>query len=77
MLMPLTLATSVLASARFASGGEFSPYTLSPGMEKWRFERIQLAAFRVTHMPELARNFDGDIWKQERSATNTVPGATP
>ena len=77
MPMPLTLATSVFAPAMFASGDEFSPYTLSPGLEKWRFERIQLAAFRVTHMPELARNFDVDIWKQERAEANAVPGATP
>lgn len=59
-----------------ASGDEFSLFTLSPGAEKRHFERIQLTAYRVTHMPDLARDFDLDLWEQERTDANGIPGAT-
>lgn len=62
---------------KLASGDEFSLFTLSPGAEKRRFERIQLTAYRVTHMGDLARDFDLDLWEQERTAADGIPGATP
>lgn len=64
-------------AVKIASGDEFSLFTLSPGAEKRRFERIQLTAYRVTHMPELARDFDIDVWEAERLEANAIPGATP
>lgn len=35
-----------------ATGDEFSLFTLSPGADKRRFERIQLTAYRVDHIPD-------------------------
>lgn len=64
-------------AVKLASGDEFSLFTLSPGAEKRRFERIQLTAYRVTHMADLARDFELDVWEQERADANGIPGATP
>ncbi|NKB45469.1 MAG: hypothetical protein GKS03_14450 [Alphaproteobacteria bacterium] len=60
-----------------ATGDEFSLFTLSPGAEKRRFERLQLTAYRVDHIPKLARAFDRKVWDQERADSDAVPGAMP
>lgn len=60
-----------------ATGDEFSLFTLSPGAEKRRFERLQLTAYRVAHIAELARPFDSKVWDQERADSDAVPGAMP
>ncbi len=64
-------------AVKMASGDEFSLFTLSPGADRRHFERIQLTAFRVTHMSELAREFDLGIWEDERAEANATPGALP
>jgi len=64
-------------AVKMASGDEFSLFTLSPGADRRHFERIQLTAFRVTHMSNLARDFDVNTWEEERSEANAVPGAYP
>ncbi|MBT5242556.1 MAG: hypothetical protein HOH20_02150 [Rhodospirillaceae bacterium] len=60
-----------------ATGDEFSLFTLSPGAEKRRFERLQLTAFRVDHIADLAQPFDTKVWDQERADSDAVPGAMP
>ena len=60
-----------------ASGDEFSLFTLSPGADIRRFERIQLTAHRVHHIPTLARDFDAALWDEERAEADAVPGAMP
>jgi hypothetical protein len=60
-----------------ASGDEFSLFTLSPGAKKRRFERIQLTAYLVHHIPGLARGFDAALWDEERADADAVPGAMP
>jgi hypothetical protein len=57
-----------------ASGDEFSLFTLSPGADKRRFERLQLNAFLLHDMPKLARDFDTKVWDEERAAAEAVPG---
>ena len=60
-----------------ATGDEFSLFTLSPGAEKRRFERLQLTAYRVNHIADLARSFNSKVWDQERADSDAVPGAMP
>lgn len=60
-----------------ATGDEFSLFTLSPGADKRHFDRIQLTAYRLHHVDDLARDFDTTQWDQERADADAVPGAMP
>jgi hypothetical protein len=62
---------------QMATGDEFSLFTLSPGAEKRHFERLQLTAYRVDHIADLARAFDTKLWDKERAEADGVPGAMP
>lgn len=60
-----------------ATGDEFSLFTLSPGADKRHFERIQLTAYRLHHIDDLARDFDTTFWDEERAEADSIPGAMP
>lgn len=60
-----------------ATGDEFSLFTLSPDADKRHFDRIQLTAYRLNHVTDLARDFDTTLWDQERADADAVPGAMP
>ena len=60
-----------------ATGDEFSLFTLSPGAEKRRFERLQLTVHKVELIAKIARPFNTKAWAQERIDADAVPGAMP
>ena len=60
-----------------ASGDEFSLFTLAENNAPRHFKRMQLTAYRVNHVADLARDFDTKIWDEERAAADAVPGAMP
>ncbi len=60
-----------------ATGDEFSLFTLAEDNAPRHFKRLQLTAYRVNHVHDLARDFDTKIWDEERATADAVPGAMP
>jgi len=60
-----------------ATGDEFSLFTLAEDNALRHFKRLQLTAYRVQHLSDLARTFDMEVWDQERYEADAVPGAMP
>ncbi|MDX2144985.1 MAG: hypothetical protein SFV19_16640 [Rhodospirillaceae bacterium] len=62
-------ATATLA---LGTGDEISTHSLSADGKPRHFERIQLNAVRVHHMPELAADFDLAAWEADRVESDKV-----
>ena len=60
-----------------ATGDEFSLFTLAEDNAPRHFKRLQLTAYRVHHITDLASTFDTDVWDEERADADAVPGAMP
>ena len=60
-----------------ATGDEFSLFTLAEDNAPRHFKRLQLTAYRVNHVADLARDFDTKNWDEERAAADAIPGAMP
>jgi hypothetical protein len=59
-----------------ATGDEVATHSLSADGKPRFFERIQLSAYRVAHMPELAEAFDTKAWEAERAESDKYRSAT-
>jgi hypothetical protein len=57
------------------TGDEIATHSLSADNKPRFFERIQLTAHRVTHMPELAADFDTKLWEADRVESDKVRAA--
>jgi len=58
-----------------ATGDEFSTFSFHPDDAARHFERIQLTAYRVHHIPSLAKEFNLKVWNSELASLAQVPGA--
>jgi hypothetical protein len=58
-----------------ATGDEVATHSLSADAKPRFFERIQLTAHRVAHMPELAAAFDTKAWEAERAESDKYRAA--
>jgi hypothetical protein len=60
------------ATLVLGTGDEISTHSLSADGKPRHFERIQLNAFRVHNMPELAADFDLAAWEADRVESDKV-----